>query len=169
MRVTIQVDKKSIKDTEAYIKAETERRIKLAMDGMCEIGQKCVQVAKNLPQGGSRSQYPTPYVYLGDTRPNYTDWTTNLRESISWAVLREGIEYKSEIGSVQNAMDYYNELKGEYNSGIVLLVMATGQDPKNANSYAGYVQALGYDVLASSQLEMEAIAYKTIEKLINNA
>lgn len=168
-QINIHVDQQSVRDTEAFIKQETERYIKVVMDGMCEIGQKCVQIAKNLPQGGNRAKYPAAYVYLGDTKPNYTDWTTNLRESISWAVLRNGVEYKSEIGNVQNAQEYYNELKSEYSNDLVLLVMATGQDPNNKNAYAGYVQALGYDVLASSQLEMEAIAEQTIQKLIDNA
>lgn len=157
----------SIADIDAYIKGETNKAENKMMDSLCEIGRNCVRVAKSLPQGGSRMQFPEPYRYLGDTKPNYTDWTTNLRESIGWSVLKDGSEYKAEIGNVQTARDFYNELKGQYSIGINLLVMATGQSPTDGLAYAGYVQALGYDVLSSAQLEMEKTAQKTIEKLIN--
>lgn len=156
-----------LKDIDDYLQKEARDTMRGIALGLCELGRNCVRVAKNLPQGGSRSQYPAPYERLGDTKPNYTDWTTNLRRSIGWAVLRDGVEYLSDIGNVQTAREYYNEIKREYDQGIVLLVMATGQSPKDGRAYAGYVQALGYDVLSSSQLEMEQTAEQTIQKLIN--
>lgn len=155
-----------LKEIDDYLQKEAREMIRGISLGLCQLGRNCVRIAKELPQGGSRAQYPAPYERLGDTKPNYTDWTTNLRRSIGWAVLRDGVEYLSDIGNVQTAREYYNEIKGNYDQGIVLLVMATGQSPKNGEAYAGYVQALGYDVLSSSQLEMEQTAEQTIQKLI---
>lgn len=157
----------SMTDIEKNIKVAINNRIDKMMDGLCTLGRNCIKIAKNLPQGGIRMQYPEPYKYLGDTKPNYTDWTSNLRKSIGWAVIKDGAEYKAEIGKVQTANEYYNELKNQYSSGIYLLIMATGESPKDGRAYAGYVQALGYDVLSSAQLEMEATAKQVIQKLIN--
>lgn len=154
-------------DIANYLKQETDKKLNSIMDGMCEIGRSCVRIAKNLPQNGSRAQFPAPYTKLEAHKPNYVDWTTNLRKSISWAVLNNGIEYKAEIGEVQNARDYYNELKSQYSNGLVLLVMATGQSPTNGSSYARYVQALGYDVLSSAQLEMQAMAKQIIQSMVS--
>jgi hypothetical protein len=152
-----------------YIEDETTKKTDRIADGMCELGKKCAEIAVNLPQNGSRAQYPVPYTQLPKHQPNYVDWTGNLRESIGWAVLKNGKEYMSDLGKIENTRTYFQRLKNltQYTNGIVLLVMATGKDPKTGKGYARYVQALGYDVLASSQLELEASAVKMISRFLN--
>lgn len=143
-----------------------EQKVRMAQ-ALCDVGRDCVKIAKELPQGGFRQPYPTPYQYLGDTRPNYTDWTSELRNSISWAVIIDGKMYDKFYGSVANSVVYINELLVDYPIGITLLVVATGKNPKNGESYAYYVQALGYDVLKTSQLRGYDIAKSTLNKLFN--
>ncbi len=134
---------------------------------LCDVGRKCVKIAKDLPQNGSRAGYPVPYEYLLPHQENYVDWTQNLRKSISWAVIKNGQVYDVDLGPIGNTRLYFEELKKDYPTGLVLLVMATGNDPKTGESYAYYVQALGYDVLKSAQLQGEQIAQQLLRKLFN--
>ncbi len=155
-----------LSDINKYVESEIKSGKKLIANGFCEIGIECSKIAKERPQGGTRAQYPTPYKYLGNTRPNYTDWTQNLRKSIGWAVLNDGDVYQVDLGPIGNTRLFFEEIKSNYSDGIILLVMATGSSPDKQTAYAGYVQALGYDVLKTSELQAPKVAKKIIKKLL---
>lgn len=157
-----------LSDIDKYIQSVVNDSTNKIAESFCEIGRECVRVAKELPQGGFRAQYPIPYKYLGDTRPNYTDWTQNLRKSIGWAVLKDGEVYKVDLGVIGNTRLFFEDIKSQYTDGIILLVIATGSSPKDQTAYAGYVQALGYDVLKTSELKAPQIAQDIINKLLSN-
>jgi hypothetical protein len=150
---------------ERYMNERLDANMAKIADGFCDIGRECVKVAKSLPQNGSRAQYPAPYERLPPHQPYYVDWTTNLRNSIGWAVLINGRVYKKDTGSIKNTANYLNELIPEYTDGVILLVMATGESPRDGRSYARYVQALGYDVLKTAELRAPDIAKRIVSKL----
>ncbi len=53
-----------ISDIKKYLETEMKAMENKAADAMCELGRKCAEIAVNLPQNGSRAQYPVPYTQL---------------------------------------------------------------------------------------------------------
>lgn len=153
------------KDINVFI----ENGLTSVADELCRLGAMCVKIAKDLPQNGSRAGYPVPYEVLPPHQENYVDWTQNLRKSIGWAVIKEGKVYDVDLGPIGNTRLLFEDIKSNYLSGIHLLVMATGKDEREGinygKPYASYVQALGYDVLKTSQLKGDELARQTLNKL----
>lgn len=130
------------------------------------VGEMCVNKARNLPvpprdvywdeeKGEKRRSIPSH-------KPNYIDWTANLRSSIGYVVAIDGrivskSDFAHEKGEKGNGADgskeglrYARELAAKYPKGAALIVVA-------GMNYASYVQRKGYDVIASAELLAEQL------------
>lgn len=111
--------------------------------GFCNIGEKCVNIARN--------------------RHTYRDQTGNLTSSVGYGVSIDGHLVKNSsfnvvLNGAQGAKDgeeYLRHLISQYPSGIVLIVVA-GKD------YAVYVSDKGYDVTDSA----ESLAEQAVPDLL---
>lgn len=146
-------------DIGAIIEAEKERINGIIVRELCLIGEKLVAHARTLPVpdiiGKERGKIP-PH------QPNYIDWSSNLRSSIGYRVVYNGITVKkggfSAIKGGQEgsaAGDRLVELVAKDLDSDFSLVVVAGME------YASYVQAKGYDVLESAEL----LAERLIENL----
>lgn len=117
------------------------------------IGTAAVKRARELtPDGGS-----------------FHDRTGNLRSSIGYIILDDGevcemSDFSAVSGPKGNGSEgtsagrkLLNELKSNYNKGIVLIVCA-------GMNYATYVESRGKDVLTSAELEAESLAQTLLKK-----
>lgn len=81
------------------------------------------------------------------TNGNYTDRTGNLRGSIGYVILVNGVIRKSNFTGKpegrKKAREFAGELASEFGKGLVLIGVA-------GMSYAAAVEAKGYDVITSS-------------------
>lgn len=139
----------SMVELEAYLREELEKRVALIVEAFRRIGEECINVAR---------------VKVKALPRDYVDRTGNLRSSIGYAILDDGelVGVPKVVGVTKEGADgtararaYLRELQGEYREGLVLVVVA-GMD------YAAYVQAKGYDVLASAELRMQEL----IERMV---
>ena len=106
-----------------------EKYINEATNKFIEIGERCITEARD---NGS-----------------YTDRTGNLRNSVGYVVLLNGIEQsQSNINKLNRKQ--FDTIKGKYTKGLVLIVVA-------GMNYAAYVEAKGYNVLSSAELMAENI------------
>ncbi len=78
---------------------------------------------------------------------NYTDRTTNLRNSIGYVVLLNGVVQNKSLKG-KHSKKLIEELMPKYSKGIVLIVVA-------GMHYATYVEAKNYNVLSSAELLAE--------------
>lgn len=84
----------------------------------------------------------------------YMDQTGNLRSSIGYAVIHNGqtVVFESEgtpLGKLE-AGEVIQKLAGQYNTGMVLVVVA-------GMEYAAAVESKGYDVITGSTFEAELL------------
>ena len=106
-----------------------EQYIKTATQKFIEVGERCITEARD---NGS-----------------YTDRTGNLRNSVGYMVLLDGIEQsQSNINKLNRKQ--FDTIKAKYRKGLVLIVVA-------GMNYAAYVEAKGYNVLSSAELMAENI------------
>lgn len=127
---------------------------------LCELGEKCVEHARNLPsmrRDDPMAKFPH--------QPNYIDSTGNLRSSVGYGVYRDGQQVMvSPFEQVKDGADgtiegrkLLDKLATKFPSGYVLIVVA-------GMNYAYYVEARGYDVLSSSEL----LAERELPRMIND-
>nr|DAS17161.1 MAG TPA: hypothetical protein [Caudoviricetes sp.] len=101
-----------------------EKYINEATNKFIEIGERCITEARD---NGS-----------------YTDRTGNLRNSVGYMVLLDGVEQsQSNINKLNRKQ--FDTIKAKYPKGLVLIVVA-------GMNYAAYVEAKGYNVLSSAEL-----------------
>ena len=106
-----------------------EQYIKAANQKFIEVGERCITEARD---NGS-----------------YTDRTGNLRNSVGYMVLLDGIEQsQSNINKLNRKQ--FDTIKAKYPKGLVLIVVA-------GMNYAAYVEAKGHNVLSSAELMAENI------------
>jgi hypothetical protein len=99
---------------------------------------------------------------------NYKDRTGNLRSSIGYVILENGVQLSQSFPGSKNvgkqrAKDAINEAKEEFSRGFVLIVVA-------GMEYAAAVESRGKDVLTASSLIAEndlRIAIKEISSKIS--
>lgn len=126
------------RDIQARLKRATENITSAVLDRMELVGWEFVKMAreKTAAQGG------------------FNDVTGNLRSSIGFAIVDHGVvktenyEGKGRLGK-QEAKNFIRELKGDFEEGYALIVVA-GMD------YAAAVESRGKDVITGSSLEAEA-------------
>ena len=106
-----------------------EKYINEATNKFIEVGERCIIEARD---NGS-----------------YTDRTGNLRNSVGYMVLLDGVEQsQSNINKLNRKQ--FDTIKTKYTKGLVLIVVA-------GMNYASYVEAKGYNVLSSAELIAENI------------
>ena len=122
------------------------------------IGEEVVNHARSLPS--------SPQTMAGKPhKPNYIDWTSNLRSSIGYVISVDGRivnqgGFHSELGDQgkKKGAAFAKQLVRRFPKGICLIVVA-------GMEYASYVSAKGYDVLDSSELLAEQLVPKMLRKL----
>lgn len=105
-------------------------------------------------------------IFVRNARNNntYKDQTGNLRSSIGYVILYNGVQlfesFKSSGGSegVEKAKEVVEEVKQNFPSGFVLIGVA-GMD------YAAAVEASGYDVISASSIEAETNLKVAIQRI----
>lgn len=79
---------------------------------------------------------------------SYTDQTGNLRRSTGFVIAIDGEIVDSLFGN-DIAREYALDVLSKYRSNSIVLIVFAGMN------YASYVQAKGYNVLASAEIEAE--------------
>ncbi len=116
------------------LNADMENIIAKLLKMLMYIGERCISEAR--------------------TSGNYTDRTGNLRGSIGYVVLRNGV-VQNMNAPMSKSKRFIEELIPKYSKGIVLVVVA-------GMNYAAYVEAKNYNVLASSELEAEKLVNRLL-------
>lgn len=124
------------------------------------IGEQCVNAARSLPSPNA-ADFPDPG-NIPPHKPNYMDWTGNLRNSIGYVVV-EGGSIKAEgfpgTGEgADNAKSLAAKVAAAHPTGFVLVVVA-------GMSYAKYVSDKGYDVLDTAKLTAERLVSKLAQQI----
>lgn len=130
-----------------YIIKQQEKAREGAITALNYVGLECIKEAR---QSGK-----------------YTDQSGNLRSSINYAIIENGLIMKkgafervkptaTNAETQGNAL--INKLAGTYNSGLVLVVVA-------GMEYAAYVEARGYNVLNSAETLAKTLVPKMIKQL----
>lgn len=89
----------------------------------------------------------------------YTDQTGNLKASIGYMVLNNGVIVSASEGSASpQSREFMTGLIAEHSRGIVLVVVA-------GMNYASYVEATGRNVLASAELLAEREVPEMLKQL----
>jgi len=141
MGIKANFDMKEIKMKLEQAQMELEREVIRLLN---YLGEKCVDRAKEV---GS-----------------YEDRTSNLRNSMGFVVLKDGIPVtesfkgKTEEGRV-NGQKIASEVSEKHKKGLVLIVVA-------GMNYAAYVESKDRDVLASTELWAEGEAERIFNKLM---
>ena len=96
------------------------------------------------------------------SRNTYKDVTRNLRGSIGYSILKDGVaifgNYDGTAVGKASATNLVKSLQGDFPKGFVLIVVA-------GMEYALYVESKGYDVITGSSQLAEANLRKSINKL----
>ncbi|MCL4482180.1 MAG: hypothetical protein M1445_06120 [Bacteroidetes bacterium] len=131
-----------------YLEEQIERRVKALIFRLNYIGVACVNKARN--------------------DGTYEDQTGNLRSSIGYVIVRDGVIvdasdfYAGKDGATTfgaaSGEAYIKRLAAGYPHGIVLIIVA-------GMNYASYVEALNYDVLTSAELLAEQLVPKLLKQL----
>lgn len=133
-----------------------ERVRRLLIRRLAYIGEQVVNTARSLPS--------PPATMAGKPhKPNYIDWTANLRSSIGYVVVNDGkIVSESSFEPVKGGEEgarkgraFAESLVRKHDKGLVLIVVA-------GENYARYVANRGYDVIDSAEL----LAHKLVPEML---
>lgn len=115
-----------------------ENIIQKVINAFLELGERCVAQARD--------------------KGSYQDRTGNLRNSIGYVVLRDGVKVGGSNPIRQEGKKFLEELSSKYRNGIVLIIVA-------GMNYATYVETRNYDVLTSAELLAERLVPKLLKDL----
>lgn len=137
-------------------------------------GEQAVNTARSLPSPPATLYMDANGEYKRNVephQPNYIDWSANLRSSIGYAVIVDGMpvtvsdfqpvtgkDGKLGTDGATDGRKFAVSLAGEFPTGIVLVVVA-------GMKYAKYVTARGYDVLDSAEANSRKIVPELIRQL----
>lgn len=132
-------------DIEAYLQDQLAKREKSIIDALSFVGIQCVNEAK--------------------LHPGYQDQSSNLRSSIGFAVLKDGVvihkppleQIKDGEKGVSEGNDFLSRLISENTKGIVLIVVA-------GMKYAAYVET-NRNVITSAELLAERMVPQILKEL----
>ncbi len=100
----------------------------------------------------------------------YTDRTGNLRSSIGYSVVEDGVTLRdsapqsfsgpegSGAQGAENGKSFLETVKSSHNKGLVLIVTA-------GMNYAVYVEARGYNVLTSAELLADKLVPQLLKQI----
>ncbi len=138
--------KTSKEDINAYI----ERRVLLMKQAMIRkmmvVGEKVINQAR--------------------TSGNYKDQTGNLRSSVGYVIISDGIIIQESSFEVvgkgvegsKSGKEFAERLARQHSKGLILIVVA-------GMKYAKYVSARGYDVIDSAELLAQKLVPKILDEL----
>ena len=102
--------------------------------------------------------------FVADARTvnTYKDRTSNLRGSIGYAIVKDGVEIFGNFDGVAEGQakskQLVNEVQADYPKGFALIVVA-------GMNYAVYVEAKGFDVLTGSSQTAESNLKRQFDRL----
>jgi hypothetical protein len=136
----------SLEDVYTYLAEQIEKKVQVLLRTLTYIGKECVKNAR--------------------TNPGYIDQTGNLRSSIGFMVLRDGVVvHKGGFEKVRGGTkglaagrEFMSELVAENDRGLVLILVA-------GMNYATYVEATGRNVLKSGELQAEVLIPQLLKQL----
>ena len=144
----------------ASLRKGVEDVIRAVAYRLSAIGEEVVNHARSLPS-------PPKEMKGKPHKPNYIDWSSNLRSSIGYVISVNGRIYgqggfEPEKGGDKGAKQgaaFAKRLVSQYPKGICLIVVA-------GMRYATYVSAKGYDVLDSSELLADQLVPRMLRRLV---
>lgn len=135
-------------EVEEYLHENIDRIERLAIRNLSFVGESCLTAARSTN--------------------SYIDRTGNLRSSIGYVIVKNGkiithIIHTSGSGTdrktgVAEGEKFMREIVRQFPKGIALIIVA-------GMSYAGYVSAMGYDVLDSAELLAERLVPQLMKQL----
>lgn len=158
MKVKVEMPQKQIADLVAKYGENLKQHIvrKLSI-----IGEECITMARNLGEEyRSMSAAKREFLRHRPHQPNYIDLTGNLRHSLSYVVLLDGVEVKSDYGTNKEpSARIAAEMKSKYPKGYTLILIA-------GMEYAAELTFLkGYDVLSSPNIKAKELFADFINEL----
>lgn len=150
-------------EIDAYLEIIIERANKAVIYNLKYVGEQIINHARSLPS-------PSASAFKGKRipphKPNYMDWTANLRSSIGYVIVRDGkvieqggfIPEKRGQEGAKSGLKFAKEIAAQFPEGITLVVVA-------GMEYAAYVSAKGYDVIDSAELLAEKLVPKMLKRL----
>lgn len=134
-------------DVEAYLQDQLAKREKSIIETLNFVGIQCVNNAKDISIG------------------NYIDQTGNLRSSIGYAIIQNGVvvnqsrfeQVKDGKEGKKEGAELLSDLIGKNTQGIVLIVVA-------GMNYAAYVET-NRNVITSAELLAEDLVPKLLRQL----
>lgn len=136
-----------IRVIENHLKASADAKIKVLVNTLCYVGEQCIIEAR--------------------IAGNYQDQTGNLRSSIGYAVIRDGMVVQQGYidktktgneGAAEGKVFLESKIEKAKKKGLVLIVTA-------GMNYAEYVEARGYNVLTSAELKANSLVKSMMTKL----
>ena len=138
----------SMNDIDQYMDEQIERRIKEVVEAFKTVGEKCFEEAR--------------------TNKTYKNDTGNLRSSVGYAVMRDGVAVikggfgltlKGEKGIETGNYELERLMARPFlDEGVVLIVVA-------GMNYAAAVEAKNFNVLASAELLCEQLVPQLMKQL----
>lgn len=108
------------------------------------------------------SQVGAQFVRDARLTQTYKDQTGNLRHSIGFTVLKDGVSifenFENDGVGTGKARELINNLSDDFRKGYALIVVA-------GMNYAAYVEAKGYDVITGSSLQAETELKRILNKI----
>lgn len=144
--------KSDIGDIREYLEREYKKHLKKLINTLAYVGERVVNGVRD------------------ESLSDWNDQTGNLRSSIGYMILVDGVPVKqSDFSVVKNGekgskegLRYIQSLASLYPTGIALIIVA-GMD------YASYVEAMDNKVvLAQAEIEAESIIRRMIEQINND-
>lgn len=128
------------------------------------VGERVIAHVRSLPSPNA-ADFPAGRP-IPPHKPNYIDWTANLRNSIGYVIVVDGqvvdeagfdIAPKGQDGAASGKM-LAKSLISLYPKGIALIIVA-------GMHYASYVAAKGYDVIDSAEELADNLAAKLLSQI----
>lgn len=141
-------------DIGRYVGSKVERVEKAILYRLSYIGEEVVSIAKNLPSMNTKGmKRPIP-----PHQPNYIDWSGNLRNSIGYIIISNGVVVKRNGFENKEGSSFADSFVSKFKEGVALVVVA-------GMRYAFYVKEKGYDVLDSSEIAEEKLIRELVQEL----
>lgn len=158
--MAITLDKVSQQEINNFLKLELEAMDQAIIRTLSYCGEQCRNIAVSRPS-------PPKEMAGKPHKPNYIDWSTNLRSSIGYVIVQDGrirvrtgfeaVSAEGERGS-KAGLSFAEKIAKGFPKGYCLIVVA-------GMEYATYVHNKGYDVLDSAELEAERIVPGLMKQL----
>lgn len=137
------VPKFNLTQVEKMLKETAERLDASIIRALRFLGEECVNEAR--------------------ANGSYKDQTSNLRNSIGYAIIANGRLVDGEYGNARDGLkqsrQIVNEVSTSYPAGYVLTVIA-------GMNYAVYVESKGYNVLTTAELHAETKVKEMLDKIL---